>query len=106
MFLLLGSLKGTAKELFQIKVNENSVIYLGIYIGHNKIECHEKNWMRYQRDIKNLLDSWKNRKLTIFGKSCIVNTLAISKLIYAGTILNTPDDEFIRGINRIIFNFI
>ena len=77
-----------------------------LYIGHNKIECHEKNWMSFQRDIKNLLDSWKNRKLTIFGKPCIVNTLAISKLIYAGTLLNTPDDEFIRGINRIIFNFI
>ena len=62
--------------------------------------------MNYQRDIKNLLHSWKSKKLTIFGKSCIVNTWAISKLIYAGTLLNTPDDEFIRGINRIIFNFI
>ena len=66
----------------------------------------KKNGMSYQRDIKNLLDSWKNRKLTIFGKACIVNTLSISKLIYAGTLLTTPDDEFIRGINRIIFNFI
>ena len=62
--------------------------------------------MRYQRDVKNLLDSWKNRKLTIFGKSCIVNTLAISKLIYADTLLTTSDDEFIIGINRLILNFI
>ena len=35
--LLLGSLKGTANEIFQIKVNENSVKSLGIlYIGHSK----------------------------------------------------------------------
>ena len=76
--LLWGSLKGAANKIFQTKVNENSVKSLGIYIGHNKIECHEKNWMNYQRDIKNLLHSWKSRKLTIFGKSCIVNTWAIS----------------------------
>ena len=42
----------------------------------------------------------------IFGKSFIVNTLAISKLIYADTFLTTSDDEFIIGINRIILNFI
>ena len=65
-----------------------------------------KNWTSYQRDIKNLLDSWKNRKLAIFRKSSIVNTLAITILIYAGTLLTTPGDEFIWGINSIIFKFI
>ena len=40
--ILLGTLKGTAKEILQIKVNENSVKSLGIYIGQNKIECQEK----------------------------------------------------------------
>lgn len=104
--LLLGKLKGTKKEILNLKVNENSIKALGIHIGHSKEECFEKNWIRYRRDIEKLLDSWRTRKLTIFGKCCIINSLAISKLVYAATLLPTPGDEFIKEINKIIFNFI
>ena len=104
--LLLGKLKGTLKEILNLKVNENSIKSLGIYIGHNKEEFFEKNWMRHRRDIQKLLQSWKTRKLTLFGKCLIINSLAISKLVYAATLLTTPGDEFIKDINKMIFNFI
>lgn len=48
----------------------------------------------------------KKRKLTIFGKSCIVNNLAVSKLIYIASILTLPENDFIKKVNRAIFNFI
>jgi hypothetical protein len=100
------NLKGTFKKILNLKVNENSIKSLGIYIGHNKEECFEKNWMRYRRDIEKLLQSWKTRKLTLFGKCCIINSLAISKLVYDATLLTTPGDDFIKDINKMIFNFI
>jgi hypothetical protein len=31
-------------------------------------------------DIQKFFESWKKRKLTIFGKVCLINILAISKL--------------------------
>lgn len=48
----------------------------------------------------------KKRKLTIFGKSCIVNNLAVSKLIYIASILTLPENDFIKKVDRAIFNFI
>lgn len=48
----------------------------------------------------------EKRKLTIFGKSCVVNNLAVSKLIYFASILPLPENDFIKKVNRAIFNFI
>ena len=57
-------------------------------------------------DIQKLFESWKKRKLTIFGKCCIINSLAISKLIYVASVLPLPDENFLKLINKSIFNFI
>lgn len=46
-------------------------------------------------------ESWKKRKLTIFGKACIVNSLAISKMIYVGSILPMPDPEYIKQLKIV-----
>lgn len=59
----------------------------GIYIGHNKEECYNKNWMKIYHDMEKLFESWKRRKLTVFGKTCIIKTLATSKLVYIAIIL-------------------
>lgn len=56
--------------------------------------------------MEKLFESWKKRKLTIFGKSCVVNNLAVSKLIYIASILPLPENDFIKKVNRAIFNFI
>ena len=41
--------------------------------------------------MQNLFESWKKRKLTIFGNACVVNSLGISQLIYQASILTFPD---------------
>ena len=104
--ILLGRLKGTFDNIDGIKVNTSSIKCLGIYVGHDKEECYNKYWMKVYGNIEKLFESWKKRKLTIFGKCCIVNTLAISKLIYLGSILEFPDDDYLKKLNRLIFNFI
>lgn len=62
--------------------------------------------MKIYNDMEKLFESWKRRKLTLFGKSCIINTLAISKLIYVASILCLPGKEFLKKIQRLIFNFV
>ena len=44
--------------------------------------------------------------ISLFGKRTIVNTLAIPKLIYIATILELPDENCLKKLNRTIFNFI
>ena len=75
--ILLGPLKGRYKKIEGVTVNETCVKTLGIYIGHDKKICYENNWTNTVNDIQKLFESWKKRKLTIFGKVCVINTLAI-----------------------------
>lgn len=103
--VLLGTLKNQYNNVEGIHVTNQSVKCLGIHIGHDKIECYNKNWMKIFHEMETLFESWKKRKLTIFGKCTIINTLAISKLIYVASILEIPDNDFIKNIKRLIFNF-
>ena len=56
--------------------------------------------------MEKLFESWKKRKLTLFGKTCIINTLAISKFIYKTSILPYPEEALINKVKSDIFNFI
>ena len=68
--------------------------------------CFINNWNKKLDDVEKLFESWKKRKLTIYGKVCLINTLAISKFIYTASILNYPKDQIIKLFNKRIFNFI
>ena len=81
--ILIGDIKNKFEKIFEIKVTKKAIRCLGFYIGHDKEECYNQNWMRIYHNIENFFESWKRRKFTIFDKSCIRRTLAISKLIYA-----------------------
>ena len=71
-------LKGRCKNIEGVTVNESCVKTLGIYVGHDKKMCYDNNWTKTVHDIEKLFESWKKRKLKIFGKVCVINTLAIS----------------------------
>ena len=82
--ILLGPLNGRYKKNEGINVTDKAVKCLGIYFGHDKIECYNKNWMKIYHDTEKLLvfeKVFEKRKLSLFGKWCVVNTLALSKLI-------------------------
>ena len=101
--ILLGNLKDVYKEIYGIKVVEKTIKCLGVYIGHDSNDCFDKNWTKIHDDIQKLFESWKKRKLTIFGKKCIINSLAISKLVYKATILTYPGDEFMKKLFKTYF---
>ena len=104
--ILLGSLKDTFDNVYNINVNTTCVKCLGIFVGHDRDECFKRNWTNTMKDMEKLFESWKKRKLTIFGKSEVINTLAISKLIYTASILPLPPPNFIKEINKLIYNYL
>lgn len=46
--------------------------------------------------MEKLFESCKKRKLKIFGKTCVVNSLAVSKLLYVGSILPIPENDLMK----------
>ena len=55
----LGPLKDAYDEILGNKLINKAVKCLGIYIGHNKEECYDKNWMKTSHDVEKLFESWK-----------------------------------------------
>lgn len=107
--LLTGSfieIYANENSIHGVKINKNSVRSLGIYLGHNYKECYEKNWTSKLEKLERILSVWKRRNLTIFGKCTVVNTLAISKLVYNAFILSNPDNGFFKDVTKLIFNFL
>ena len=104
--VLLGKLKNRNVNTHGVKINTTCLKTLGVYIGHDKELCYRNNWIRCISDMEKLFESWKTRNLTLFGKCCVVNTLAISKLVYVASILKLPDQKEIKYINKLIFSFL
>ena len=66
----------------------------------------KKTWLNKLKEFEKLIDSWRSRKLIVFGKIQIVNSLAISKLLYTANVLNYPDQSYIKDIKNYIFFFV
>ncbi len=103
--ILLGPLKNSLQHYKGISFTNNAVRCLGVYMGHDQKACHELNWSKKIEKIKIILERWKNRNLTIFGKNLIIKTLAVSQLIHTMSIIHTPT-EVLKEIEKLIFNFL
>ncbi len=78
---------------------------LKIYITNNPTENLNYNFKPKLTKLRNLLNIWKQRTLTIKEKITIVNSLALSPLIYISIMIETPP-EALKEIKDIIQNFI
>ena len=102
---------GTYKErqndckLFNIKWPLDPIRCLGIYIGHNKKENETLNWSSKLEKIQILLNRWKQRKLTIFGKVLIIKQLAIPKVLFSASNLTVPEN-FVKQLDALFYDFI
>ena len=75
---------------------------LGVVFGQN---AESDNWRPKLKKLENHLNFWKSRSLLLVGKSLIVNTIGISKLLYLATIL--PVTKWvISEVNNLIWPFL
>ena len=102
---LLGPLKHLQLDSYAgVKICHVSLKCIGINIAHDKQMCEDLNWIDKIKQFENLLQCWSKRHLMLFGKSLIVNVLAISKLIYNFTILTVPEYIIVK-IEKNYFKF-
>lgn len=79
--------------------------YLGIYIGHSQSANTNKNWLEKIDKVTEILDKWKQRDLSLFGKVQILKTFAISQFVLPASLL-TVSPEIIKKIECILFTFL
>jgi exonuclease III len=89
----------------EIRWTDNPVKCLGIYFSKDKQVAEDLNWKPKIVKIDKLLNGWKARKLTYFGKITIIKTLGISQILYNANSLHVPN-YVIKAINTRIFRYL
>ena len=105
--LWLGSSKNRQQncKLYNMRWPTDPIRYLGIYIGHDVEACYKLNFDMKLLQMYEILEQAQKRILTLFGKVCIIKSVALSKIIYVATCVTIPDNV-IKEIDKRIFNFL
>ena len=85
-----GSMAGRKDGPVSIKWRTDCIKILGIFftVSRGDFEC--LNWNFRIEKLAKRLESWKFRRLSLKGKSMIINTLALSGLWYTGSVVPLP----------------
>ena len=75
---------------------------LGVTLTGIETDHYILNYKKRLKNMKNLLATWKFRKLSIKGKITVINTLAISPLLYLANVIHVPSSSYqgSEGINN------
>ena len=101
----LGDYVPSQPKLFGLKWSQNPVETLGVFVSGNEDDHYKLNFEPKLIKMKQLLSSWKCRKLSIKGKITVINTLAISKLIYLASIIKVPNTVF-EEVKKMVIDFL
>ena len=107
--LRIGSLRNSEARFYtEKKINwTNGVItLLGIKICTNMNEITSQNILPIINKIKDMVDTWSKRKLTLYGKITIIKSLLISQLVYHLSVLPNPEQVLLKTIDKILFNYL
>ena len=103
--LWLGSSCQRKDKILNLRLSEEPIYALGIYFSYDLKKANEKNFYEKLGTLKKILNIWSSRDISIYGKINIVKTLALSKLTFVCSVLDTPE-SFAEEVNKIIFSFI
>ena len=90
---------------FNIAWPEQYVFALGVAFAYDFTTSFKNNFEEKLITLKNILNQWTTRNLTLIGRICIVKTLAISKLVYNASVLKVPPN-FAEKVNDVCSKFI
>ena len=84
---------------------DETVYTLGVYFSYDEELATKRNFFEKLPKLKKILNIWSSRDISIYGRVNIVKTLAISKLTFVCSVLDTPKG-FTDEVNNIMFDYI
>ena len=103
--LWLGSMRNRKDTILDLQMSGEPVYALGVHFTYDLEVSEKKNFFDKLGSLKKTLNMWSQRDLSIVGRINIIKTLALSKLVFICSVMNTPR-EFSKEVNKITFDFI
>ena len=88
-----------------INLTDDKICSLGVYHSYDPVIASKHNFLDLVQKLRECLQVWKLRSLSLAGKILVFNTLALSKSIYVATMI-APPKQFIDEANRVQKEFI
>jgi exonuclease III len=102
----LGSLKTCKDRPFDLDWTcDDEITLLGINIAIGNNDQYILNFKKRLKTLKSLLFSWKGRNLSLKGKVTVINSLALSPLLYAASVIHVPQ-QVIKEVKDMVNNFL
>ena len=93
------------REVNGLMFSDEPIKCLGVYVGKNVKEVEKMNWEGKIGKVTRILNSWKMRNLTYYGKVTILKVLVTSQIIYLATAVPVPCDV-VKKINKLMYSFL
>ena len=87
----LGSLKSCKDFFAGLDWSDSHVFTLGVNITGKQTDHYELNFKDKILNLRNLLNLWKVRQLSLKGKVVVINTLALSPIMYLASVIHVPE---------------
>ena len=93
-------------DIDKLCTTSNTIHVLGIDSIQDRKRIISSNFDPIIDNIKACLNIWSQRHLSLFSRIEVVKTLAISQLVYALTLLPSPNSDYLYQIERLLLQFI
>lgn len=101
----IGSYRNRTDSPLNLDWSDDNVYTLGVYLTGNEEDHYHLNFRNRILNMKNLLNIWKCRHLSLKGKITVINSLAISPLLYLASIIYVPSQVY-KEVKKIIVDFL
>ena len=98
---VLGPATMPPDNLFGLNWTEEAFHILGVSLSGDENDHYILNYKKRLKNMKNLLSSWKCRRLSLKGKVTVINILAISPLLYLASVIHVPA-QVIQEVNKLL----
>ena len=89
-------------ESIGISWKKNNFKTLGVWFCLDELQMVQLNLQGRIEEIRNTLNVWSGRNITIFGKVMVLKTLVLSKIINICSVIHIPD-TFIKEVDALFF---
>ena len=103
---IVGMYTGDCPQYADIQWTQNPVKLLGCFVGPDPQECLVKNWENKLKKIQCILDNWRPRNLTIFGKITVLKTFALSQVVHLLLMVDEPSEQQLTDLNKLFYGFL
>ena len=98
----LGVWSGRVDPPVALEWSSDKLKSLGVYLGPGNLE--EENWRPRFSAVENVLRSWRQRDLSLRGRSLIIGALALARVWYVASLIHMPPWVMF-DLNKLIFRF-